>query len=230
VIDTLAELVVDSPRAVLDVGTGTGELARRLADRVDRVDAVDVSPAMIAKGRTLPGGDQPNLRWILGAIEEVPLDPPYALIMGGSSLHWPDWDVAFPRFASLLSPQSVLAIVHRHVVDAPWREALRALELRYKPEREQPSPHLVEELVRRGLFRELGRREIGPEPFEQSVEDYIGAVHSRSSFALERMQPVVAAALDQDLRELLRPWSRDGGLGLAVSGSVVWGRPGPTQG
>jgi trans-aconitate methyltransferase len=126
VIDTLAALVVGSPRAVLDVGTGTGELVRRLVASVDRVDAVDLSAAMIARGRTLPGGDHPRLRWILGAIEDVPLDPPYALIMGGSSLHWPDWDVAFPRFATLLSPRGMLAIVHRHVVHAPWREELRA--------------------------------------------------------------------------------------------------------
>lgn len=42
-ICTLAELVVDAPRAVLDVGTGTGELARRLVGSVDCVDAVDVT-------------------------------------------------------------------------------------------------------------------------------------------------------------------------------------------
>jgi SAM-dependent methyltransferase len=225
VVDTLAELVVDSPRAVLDVGTGTGELARRLVPAVERVDAVDLSPAMIARGRTLPGGDHPHLRWILGAIEEVPLNPPYALVMGGSSLHWPDWEVAFPRFAALLSPRGVLAIVHRRVVGAPWQEELRAVERRYVPEREQPRPNLVEELERRRLFREVGRREVEPETVEQSIEDYIGAIHSRSSFSLERMRPEEAAALDREARDLLWSWSRDGMLTLAVAGSVVWGRP-----
>ncbi len=225
VIDTLAELVVDTPRAVLDVGTGTGELARRLVGHVDRVDAVDLSPAMIARGRTLPGGDHPRLHWILGAVEEVPLDPPYALIMGGSSLHWPDWDVAFPRFATLLSPRGVVAIVHRHVSGMPWQEALRELERRYAPEREQPRPNLVEELERRGLFRELGRREVDPEPLEQSIEEYVGAIHSRSTFSLERMRPEDAVSLDRHVRELVRPWSKDGVLQLAITGSVVWGRP-----
>src|SRR5260370_28004945 len=57
VIEILVELAVDTPPTVLDVGTGTGELARRLVAAVQRVDAVDVSPAMIARGRTLPGGD-----------------------------------------------------------------------------------------------------------------------------------------------------------------------------
>jgi SAM-dependent methyltransferase len=229
VIDTLAGLVVDSPLAVPDVGTGTGELARRLTPAVERIDAVDLSPAMIARGRTLPGGNDPRLRWILGPIEDAPLDPPYALIMGGSSLHWPDWDVAIPRFATLLSPRGMLAIIHRRLVGAPWQEELRALERRYAPEREQPRPHMVEELERRGPFRETGRREVDPEPFAQSVEDYIQAIHSPSTFSLERMRPEEAAALDGEVRELVRPWSGDGMLQLAVAGSVVWGRPGSTQ-
>jgi hypothetical protein len=133
--------------------------------------------------------------------------------------------VAFPRFAALLSSRGVLAIVHRRVVGAPWQEELRALERRYAPEREQPRPNLVEELERRGLFREIGRREVEPEPVEQAVEDYIGAIHSRSSFSLDRMRPYDAAALDREARELFGPWSRDGILHLAVAGSVVWGRP-----
>jgi SAM-dependent methyltransferase len=43
-IDTLielAELVAGEPRVVLDAGCGTGDLARRVAPRVARVDALD---------------------------------------------------------------------------------------------------------------------------------------------------------------------------------------------
>src|SRR5205085_8811604 len=67
VFDILADLITDEPRAVLDVGAGTGDIARGLVRRVERVDAVDFSPAMIAKGKTLPDGDHPGLRWIYGA-------------------------------------------------------------------------------------------------------------------------------------------------------------------
>jgi len=73
VFDILLDLITDEPCTVLDAGAGTGELARRLAERVDRVDAVDVSAAMIARGQALPGADQPRLRWIVGPIEDVPL-------------------------------------------------------------------------------------------------------------------------------------------------------------
>jgi predicted TPR repeat methyltransferase len=53
-IELLVELIRDGPRTVLDAGCGTGDLSRRLAPRVDRVDAVDASAAMLAKGRQLP--------------------------------------------------------------------------------------------------------------------------------------------------------------------------------
>src|SRR5437763_15233141 len=66
VFDILVDLLTDEPRAVLDVGAGTGAIACGLVRRVERVDAVDLSPAMIAKGRTLPDGDDPHLRWIYG--------------------------------------------------------------------------------------------------------------------------------------------------------------------
>ena len=225
VIETLIDLVVDTPRSVLDVGAGTGELARRLIESVDRVDAVDLSPTMVARGKTLPGGDHPRLHWRLGAVEHMPLDPPYALIMGGSSMHWLDWEVAFPRFAALLSHHGSVAIVHRGVARAPWSDDLSALLRRSAPESDQDRPNLIAELIRRGLFLEIGRRDVEPVSFEQSVEDYVGSFHSRSSFSPDRLPAVEAAAFDQQLRDLVGPWSKDGTLPLEITGSVVWGKP-----
>ncbi|MDQ2903666.1 MAG: methyltransferase domain-containing protein [Chloroflexota bacterium] len=63
-INKLVALVTDEPRTILDVGCGTGDLARRLVNQVERVDAVDFSAPMIARGRTLPGGNHPCLNWI----------------------------------------------------------------------------------------------------------------------------------------------------------------------
>src|SRR5919108_3487382 len=135
-IDLLASLAVDSPRTVLDVGCGTGDLARRLAPLVDRVDAVDFSSAMLARGRQLPGGAARNLRWIEAAVEQAPLEPPYALISAGESLHWMDWEVVLPRLAASLSPHGVLAIAGRHW-DAPpaLYERLRPIFVRYSAAR-----------------------------------------------------------------------------------------------
>jgi SAM-dependent methyltransferase len=104
VFPLLAALIATSPRVVLDIGCGTGDIARNLVSMVDRVDAVDISAPMIELGRQLPGGDGPRLRWIHGRAEEVELEPPYALIAAGESLHWMQWDVLLPRLGRLLAP------------------------------------------------------------------------------------------------------------------------------
>src|SRR5437870_3196445 len=69
VFEILEGLLVDQPRVVLDLGCGTGAIARRFAPLVDRVDAVDISSPMIDEGKRSPGGDHPALRWILGSAE-----------------------------------------------------------------------------------------------------------------------------------------------------------------
>src|SRR5437868_15084397 len=66
VFETLVGLIGERPRGVLDLGCGTGDLARRLAPLVERVDAVDLSVGMITRGKTLAGGDAPDVRWIVG--------------------------------------------------------------------------------------------------------------------------------------------------------------------
>lgn len=54
VFDILAGLIGDEPRTVLDVGAGSGDIARRIADAARRVDAVDFSQHMIELGKRLP--------------------------------------------------------------------------------------------------------------------------------------------------------------------------------
>ncbi len=104
VFEILASLIIDEPRAVLDVGAGSGDIARKLVGFVERIDAVDFSQNMIERGKQLPNGDAPHLRWIYGKVEEVQLSPPYALITAGSSIHWLEWEKAFPLFRSVLTP------------------------------------------------------------------------------------------------------------------------------
>lgn len=86
VLTVLLEIIHDEPRAVLDRGGRQGELARPLAAQVSRVDAVDGSAGMGARGPRLAGGDRANLSWVAGKAEEAPLHPPYALVTAGNSL------------------------------------------------------------------------------------------------------------------------------------------------
>src|SRR5579859_4581122 len=109
-IRSLLDLVTNEPRTILDVGCGTGDLARRFVSEAEHVDAVDFSQAMLDKGRTLPGGDHPHLNWMYGRVEDVALQPPYALITAGDSLHWMQWEIIFPLFRRILTSHGYLAI------------------------------------------------------------------------------------------------------------------------
>lgn len=226
VLDILVGLVV-APGTVLDVGTGTGEIARGLVGRVAGVDAVDPSAGMLAKGRGLPGGGHPRLTWILGGAEDAPLHPPYGLVTAAASLHWTKWAVVLPRIRSVLAPGGVLAIVDLAEEPRPWDGSLREVIARYSTNRRFRPYDLVAELEDRGLFRELGRRRTAPVPFAQPVAAYVESFHARNGFSRDRMGPEDATAFDAAVEGLVAPHAVAGVVQLGVAGEVVWGVPGP---
>jgi SAM-dependent methyltransferase len=211
----LASLVGDEPRTVLDLGCGPGDLARYLVPLFDRVDAVDMSPAMIAVGRTREHGDAANLRWIQGRAEDAPLDPPYALVVAGDSLHWMDWPVIVPRIRDVLSPNGWLAIAGKvWGTDTPEE---RELWSRYSTNQEYRPVHLIEELESRGFFEKRGTEGFTAE-WTPTIDEYLAANRSRASYPTE---PERAEAFDAELERLL-----DGDrLRLTVRGGVAWGVP-----
>ena len=224
VFDILMHLITDEPLAVLDIGAGSGDIARNLVNFVERIDAVDFSQNMIARGKQLPNGTHPHLNGSYGKVEEVPLTPPYALITAGSSIHWTDWPIAFPRFRSLLTSNGHLALIYRQTLPMPWDEELRKLGAQFSMRRGSRSSHVVKELEIRGLFHLQGEKETTPIPFLQSVDDFIDGLHSRSKFSRERMGQQ-ATEFDRQARTLLLPYSQGGILPLRVIGSVTWGIP-----
>lgn len=224
VFTMLAALLVE-PRVVLDCGCGTGDLARRLAPLVERVDAVDLSGAMIAAGRRLPGGDAPGLRWQVSALEDAALDPPYGLAVAGESIHWMDWPRALPRIASALAPGARLAIIERAEEVAPWTDALLRLIPRYSTNREFQPYDTVSELASRGVFRLEGALKAQAEVSRQTISAYIESIHSRNGFSRDRMPPQDAAAFDEAVAALVAPYAREGLLDVWTSAQIRWGAP-----
>ncbi|HET9170015.1 MAG TPA: class I SAM-dependent methyltransferase [Actinospica sp.] len=145
VFDVL-ESLLDEPTHVLDIGAGEGALARPLIarGRVSRLDAVEPSPDLIAAARELPGGGHPDLHWIAGAVDRVPLNGPYSLIIADSGLYRLPWRRTMARLAEVLADHGVMAIVE-HGEDRP------------------PLP-IVDELIARGLFRKSGEHRTLPLP------------------------------------------------------------------
>jgi SAM-dependent methyltransferase len=221
-IDVLVELAAG---AVVDLGCGPGEIARRLAPRVGRIDAIDVSAAMVDLGRALPGGDAPNVRWHVGRVEEAGLDGPYALAVAGDSVHWFDWETVFPRLVELL-PGGVLALVHRAWLrnELLWAALVPVYE-RHSWNEDFEQLDLFAELGRRSLFEESGRSESAPEPWRPTLDELVGAHFSMSGFARSRLEDADAFAADvrSAVEETLVP--RGGRYDLDVVGTVTWGRP-----
>jgi trans-aconitate methyltransferase len=230
VFDVLAGLRVDGVGTILDAGCGSGDLALGLLGslpEVERLDAVDLSPAMIAEGRRRPGGDDLRLRWIVGLIESVELDRPYELITAGESLHWMDWAVVMPRLRDALAPGAVLVIAGHDQLPAPWTgEHLRIVQ-RYSTNTVFQPYDLIDELARRGLFHALGRATTAPVRHEQSIDDYVESWHSRNGLSRDRMTAEAASGFDRETRELLARHGVTEHVAIEVAGRIVWGLPAP---
>jgi predicted TPR repeat methyltransferase len=230
VFTLLRELVVGTPRVVVDLGCGTGDVARPLSALVDSVDAIDCAPRMIERGQSLPGGDRLNLRWILGWVEETTFPrSSYGLVTAAESLHWMDWDLLFPRLRTLIAPGGYLAIVSRPELPMAWSADLTPIIQRYSTNRDYDPYDLIDELTKRELFEPVGEERTEPLAFRQSLGSFIESIHSRNGFSRDRMTGAAAAAFDAEVETLLSTRSMDGRVDVQVVGRIVWGRPRTAQ-
>jgi trans-aconitate 2-methyltransferase len=99
---------------VVDLGCGTGELTRRLADLLPRSDVVgiDSSREMLARAEEQA---RPGLRFEEGRIEEV--DEEWDLIFSNAAIQWVDDHASLvPRLLTLLRPggQLVVQVASNH--------------------------------------------------------------------------------------------------------------------
>ena len=236
VFDELVKLLAPGPRHVLELGSGSGDLTVRLAQRVERIDAIEPAAALLARARARadggPGerGVGDRVRWHALAAEAFVPEPEhdYALAVAAESLHWMDWSWVLPMIARALRPGAVLAIVEvRALVDMPWEAQLRDVVSAHSTNRDFRAYDVVEELTQRGLFRELGRARCADPEFVQTADDYVESFHSRNGFSRERMSAAGAAAFDAAVRDLVLRHFPSGELRGEVVSTLVWGKPMP---
>jgi trans-aconitate methyltransferase len=222
--DLLARLIDRDQPVVLDLGAGTGPIARAMASRVTRVDAIDPSDAMLAEGSRLDGDSHRNIRWLAGRAEDVALDPPYGLATAGASLHWMDWDIVLPRLARALTEEAFFAVLGVDDRQAPWWERLVALFQEYGVYgKSWYEFDVIAELERRGLYAVVGRERI-PMEFVQPLDDYVRALHSHSALARSRIGLDRAQAFDEEVRAIVA-LDPTGLVRRDIAADVVWGRP-----
>jgi SAM-dependent methyltransferase len=222
----LRDLIV-GPRVILDVGAGTGAIARGLVPHVERVDAIDISEAMIDEGRRLPNGSDPRLRWILGSAEEAPLDPPYGLITAGAAVHWFDEERTMPRFAAALAPGARLAlseIEDEPVGDGSWAEELHDITKRYSELKDyRDFVDVLRGLQDEGWFVREGEARTRPVRVSRTISEVIEWQHSKATLSRVRLG-ARTAAFDEELTAVFRR-RRIERVDLDAVGFITWGRP-----
>jgi demethylmenaquinone methyltransferase/2-methoxy-6-polyprenyl-1,4-benzoquinol methylase len=120
----LSSAGLQSGMQVIDVGTGTGLVAReaaRLVGPQGSVLGVDPSAAMLANARAAAG-----IRLALGRAESIPAPDASAdfLCMGYALRHISDLAVAFREFARVLRPGGRLCLLEITRPEGRWQHAL----------------------------------------------------------------------------------------------------------
>ncbi|WP_328686955.1 class I SAM-dependent methyltransferase [Streptomyces caniferus] len=105
------------PRA-LDIGSGSGDLARLLAGRAADVSGIDADPVITARARQLTPATLPVTFTVADAAADVP-DGSYDVITCVATLHHLPFAQALTRFRSRLAPGGTLVIVGLARADTP---------------------------------------------------------------------------------------------------------------
>jgi trans-aconitate 2-methyltransferase len=142
--DLLAQVRIERPRRVIDLGCGPGNLTRTLADRWPdaHVLGVDSSTEMLQKAAPLaiPG----RLEFVQADAHTWSPDGPIDLLLSNAALQWvADHATLIPRLAAGLAPGGVLAVqmpdrfhntsaqaaIEATSADPRWADTLRGVGL-----------------------------------------------------------------------------------------------------
>ena len=108
-LELLERIPLDAPNVIYDIGCGTGQITRLLAERwpTAKVYGLDNSPEMLAKASAEPS----TVQWIEADIQTWSPTTPPALIYSNATLQWvTDHQELFPRLAGFLHPGGCLAV------------------------------------------------------------------------------------------------------------------------
>jgi trans-aconitate 2-methyltransferase len=120
-LDLLAQVPLDAPARVVDLGCGAGNVTAFLRQRFPQADllGVDGSGEMLEKARA----EVPQCRFEQADFFQWRPRAPIDLIYSNAALHWVDrHPTLFPRLLSFLAPSGVLAVQMPDMYDTPLRQ------------------------------------------------------------------------------------------------------------
>jgi len=138
-LDLIARIGATEPAVVHDLGCGTGNITRLMAERWPnaRISGVDDSAPMLAQAAQQPS----QIQWIQQSLATWRAAAPADVIFSNAALHWlPNHQPLFASLAAMLAPGGTLAVqmprnflapshtaIHDTVRAGPWRSQLESL-------------------------------------------------------------------------------------------------------
>ena len=188
---------LDTTSVVLDLATGPGRLALRLAPIVRKVVAVDIEPEMLKEGRNKAQIlDLKNIEWIQARAESFEIDPDsVTLVTIGEAIHRLDQDLVLRHTRNWLKSNGCVAVAGCYGIlhgSHPWQNSLRrAVQKWTKQGRQNDSnrwrgaDHDTVRLLEAGFQPVLNRTfSISHEWTRDSV---LGNLHSTSQFSMSAL-------------------------------------------
>ena len=201
------DLLVASCKA-LDIGTGTGLVAREMAERGAQVTGLDLAGPLLEEARLLDEKAEVAVRYVEAPAEAMGLEgEAFDLIVAGQCWHWFDRLKVLQQIKTMLRPGGSLVIAHFDWLPIPGGmvEATEDLILKYSPAWELGGgtglyPHWLPDLGAKGFGN------IQTQSFDLEVpyrpEDWRGRIRASAGVAASLSPPKVKA-FDEELREIL---------------------------
>lgn len=206
---------------LVDLGCGPGKVAAALAPHFTHTLALDPAGAMIDEAKRAHAAS--NITWLHASAEDALLPDRIDLVTAGTSIHWMQHSVLFPKLAERTN---LVAILN---VEAPPRWAgeqaalmtdwLARIDQVYDPVAFQKKNHAYE------AWLDIAGRQTFAAGFHQNVDGFVESMHSTATFSRTRMGSDLAEEFDRDLRTMLAPHARDGMLTFETNSTLVWGSP-----
>lgn len=123
-LELLGRIPCEAPGVVYDLGCGSGDVTRLLAERWPeaRVYGIDHSKEMLEKAAAEPG----RVAWVERDISGWSPGEPAGVIYSNAALHWvEEHEALFPRLAGFLEPGGCLAVQMPLSWEAPSHRLMR---------------------------------------------------------------------------------------------------------
>ena len=208
---------------LVDLGCGPGKVTENLAPHFKHALALDPAKAMIDEAKRQH--PKSAITWLHAGAEDAALPDRIDLVTAGTSVHWMNHAVLFPKLAERTG---LLAVMYVAAQPVPQREEahrtvltdwLARIDQVYDP------VNFPKRVLNYEPWLDKQGHETFTAPFSQTVEGYIEAMHSSATFSRARMGPDLSEEFARDLRAALAPHTQNGLLTFKTVSTLVWGQP-----